>query len=96
MTKMIAIFRVFYCLRIWRRTNGDKWTGQMVKQRKNSEMGQMDKWDKWRTNGRTNGVNMEKAQIWREWDKWESVCLNIRSHLSHRLMPRIGESSGNK
>ena len=34
-----------------------------------------DKWDKWRTNGRTNGRNMEKAQIWREWDKWESVYL---------------------
>jgi hypothetical protein len=26
----------------------------------------------------------------------ESVCLDIRSHLSHRLMPRTGESSGNK
>ena len=60
----------------------------------NGQMGQME--DKWRTNGRTNGGNMEKAQIWREWDKWESVCLNIRSHLSHRLMPRIGEPSGNK
>ena len=60
MTKMIAIFRVFYCLHIWRRTNGDKWTGQMVKQRENSGMGQMDKWDKWRTNGRTNGGNMDK------------------------------------
>jgi hypothetical protein len=28
--------------------------------------------------------------------KWESVCLNIRSHLSFRLMPRIGGPSGNK
>jgi hypothetical protein len=65
-------------------------------QGKNSEIGQMDKWDKWRTNGRTNGGNMEKAQIWREWDKWESVYLYIRSHLYLRLMPRIGEPSGNK
>ena len=51
MVKKIVTFRVFYCLRNWLRTNGGKWTGQMVKQMKNIEM------DKW-TNG-TNGGQMD-------------------------------------
>lgn len=56
----------------------------------NGQMGQMDgKWaDKWRKYGKGNNL-AGMGQM-------ESVCLDIRSHLSHRLMPRTGESSGNK
>ena len=49
--------------------------GKWEDQRENTKMGQMDKWGKWRANGRTNGGNMEKATIWREWGKWRAYVL---------------------
>ena len=95
MVKKIVTFRVFYCLRNWLRTNGGKWTGQMVKQMKNIEM------DKW-TNG-TNGGQMggQMGKIWKR-HRFGGSGTNGRAynfryapHLYLRLMPRIGEPSGN-
>ena len=56
----------------------------------NGQMGQMEgKWtDKWRKYGKSKDL-AGMGQM-------ESVCLDIRSHLYHRLMPKTGESSGNK
>jgi hypothetical protein len=60
MTKTIATFRAFYCLHIWRRTNGYKWTDKWTGERENMKTGQMDKWDKWRTNGGQMVGQMDK------------------------------------
>ena len=60
MTKTIATFRVFYCLRIWIRTNGDKWWDKWTDERENMKTGQMDKWDKWWTNGGQMVGQMDK------------------------------------
>ena len=60
MTKMIATFRVFYYLRNWLLTNGAKWTDKWTIERKNVKMVQMDKWDKWRTNGGQMDGQMDK------------------------------------
>ena len=59
-TKMIATFRAFYCLRNWLLTNGAKWTDKWTDERKNMKIGQMDKWDKWRTNGCQMDGQMDK------------------------------------
>ena len=48
--------------------------------------------EKWKKNGEKQCFGIDLAGM----EKWESVCLNIRSHFYHRLMPRIGEPSGNK
>ena len=96
MVKMAATFRAFYPLRIWQRTNGGKWAGKWTERGKNMETGKWGKWDKWRANGRANGQKTCFGIDLAEKGKWESVCLNIRSHLSFRLMPRIGGPSGNK
>ena len=71
MTKMIAIFRVFYYLRYWQRTNGGQ-MGEFMGNQGIGQMGQMgqmeDKWaDKW---GKMPfGINLVNR------DKWESVYL---------------------
>jgi len=57
---------------------------------KTGKMGKME--EKWKKNGRKQCFGIDLAGM----EKWESVCLDIRSHFFHRLMPRIGGPSGNK
>ena len=78
MVKMMATFRVFYNLQIRMPTNGRQMVGIDVNS-KNSVFRQMEQMDdKWTTNGRKQCFGTDLAGK----DKWESVCLNIRSHLS--------------
>jgi len=92
MVKMVGTFRAFLSSRFWGRANGGQMGGLEGKHENgaNGQMGQMEgKWaGKWRKYGKGNDL-AGMGQM-------ESVCLDIRSHLSHRLMPRTGESSGNK
>ena len=56
---------------------------------KTGKMGKME--EKWKKNGRKKCFGIDLAGM----EKWESVCLDIRSHFFLRTMPRIGGPSGN-
>jgi hypothetical protein len=55
--KMVAIFRVFYCLCIWVVPNGAKWTDKWTDARENVKSAKWTNGAKWMPNGRTNGEN---------------------------------------